>query len=310
MQTRKQSWQKVSLQDSKEQCVLETAMPHKATPEFPPSLSSTRTEAEYSNDSAPPLKNHRKRSKANTPAEDRAREDERAARNRRAAQESRDRKRRLFETLDADNERLRRENQSLKDRLSVLERHAEKLEGLDNGINEPKDGDTAQAHCPAVVMSYDQQCQAASLFSLLQALLLRAPSTFRPSSLNLARSISQTTPITSFSSTLYHTPTIFPSSTPPFVVLRRRLTRPPLLKFSSKFCATLQSLNCGSPDRGAKISATFEGNRDSNSVGNKNCFVRVRLRSVYRKYLCNTIYLMENTQLIVGPLYVKVVKRL
>ena len=234
-------------------------MLHFPTPESCASAPSTPAGTKDSGDSdGPAFKKQRKRNKAKSDVDLKSREDERAAKNRRAAQESRDRKRQLFETLEADNDRLRRENQSLKERLASLEGRMEKLGSQDTCVEEMKEEDPAQTHCPAVVMSHDQQCQAGSLRPFQPTITLTAPSIFCPSFLSHRNPPSQPKRIFNFSSTS-QTSLIHPNSTITSNTLHLRLSRLSLLQTSSRSCATLDSSNSGSLDSGAKLWVSAEG---------------------------------------------------
>src|ERR1700685_432091 len=148
MQTRKRSLEEVfpsNFDVLLTSTLVEPSMLHLPTPESCSSAPSTPPGTKDSADSdGPAFKKQRKRNKPKSDVDLKSREDERAARNRRAAQESRDRKRQLYETLEADNERLRRENQSLKERLASLEGRMEKLESPDTCVEETKEEDPAQ----------------------------------------------------------------------------------------------------------------------------------------------------------------------
>ena len=265
MQTRKRSLREVSSGDADVRLpptLVEPSKLHLPTPErCISSAPSTPAGTQHSDHSeGPSVKRQRKRNTAKTPADIKAREDERAARNRRAAQESRERKRQLFESLESDNERLRQENQALKERLASLEACMEKLESQEAVVEEVKEEDPAQTHCPAVVMSRDQQCQAESPRSFQPTTLFTTPSTSFHCSLNLASSISPFRHIkTTFN--FYSIPyriSIRPNLTTTSTFPRRPRSQPFPLAYLSRVCATLDSLNSGSLESGAKFWVSSE----------------------------------------------------
>ena len=261
MQTRKRSLEDVSSRDADVPLPLtlvEPSMLHISTPErCTSSAASTPARTRHTDDAEdPPVKKPRKRSKAKTPDEIKACEDERAARNRRAAQESRERKRQLFESLESENEQLRQENRALKEQLATLEAWMEKFESQEAVVEEVKDENPAKTHCPAVVMSRDQQCQARSLRTFPPTPFLPIPSIFFHSSLNPESSISQLHQVkttSNFSSIRSQISIIQSNSMTTSTFLRRPHSQPCPLAYLSRPCATLDSLNSSSLDSGVKF---------------------------------------------------------
>jgi len=300
MQTRKRSLEEVFPNNFDVQLtstLVEPSMLHFPTPESCTSAPSTPAGTKDSGDSdGPAFKKQRKRNKPKSPDDLKSREDERAAKNRRAAQESRDRKRQHYETLEGDNERLRLENQSLKERLESLEGRMEKLESQDTCVEETKEEDPAQTHCPAVVMSHDQQCQAGSLRPFQPTITRTAPSIFCPSFLNHTNPPSQSKRISTFFSTS-QTLTIHPNSTTTSTSLLLHLSRLSLLQTSSRSCATLDSLNSGSLDSGAKLWVSAEGWRtcDGGDLGTWIWFVweEFGFLGFYGMYSSSIKYIIE-----------------
>jgi len=143
--------------------VIEPSMLRLLTPEStasPPSTPGTCQDLDQV-DEERPKKKQRSRRNAKTEEEKKARAEERALRNRRAAQESRDRKRQLFEALEKDNERLRMENLLLKEKLASLECRVTIMESTDSVVSGGdmippvkeevgEKNEIAQAHYPAV----------------------------------------------------------------------------------------------------------------------------------------------------------------
>jgi hypothetical protein len=84
-----------------------------------PASSSNDSSSPPPGDHPPPAKKTKR--KARTEEEKEARAQERTLRNRRAAQESRDRKKRQFESLEEENKRLQEENAKMKARIEQLE---------------------------------------------------------------------------------------------------------------------------------------------------------------------------------------------
>jgi bZIP transcription factor len=284
MQTRKRALEVIFVpaspgldipESSPQPSFIQPSMLHLPTPESfvssPPPTPSNITDSI----SDQPNKKQRTRRNAKTEEEKAARAEERAERNRKAAKESRDRKKDLYNTLEQENERLRTENQMLRERMQSLEERFAIME-----VSEVKqqygDGemqiDFGQTHCPAAVMSHDQQCHPISISLPSQntrcSQKSRNPSlsisdAFNPTPVKRStRSTSQTlTPQRSTSRRSLNLPnktsiTFSPqslchTSTGQRENLSPRLPTSMRLLFDS--CATLDGLNASSLDRGAEI---------------------------------------------------------
>jgi Basic region leucine zipper len=206
-----------------------------------------------------PKKKARTRRNAKTEEEKQARAEERAVRNRRAAQESRDRKKQAFDILEKDNARLRAENQLLKERLASLESRMDLTESdcvVKSEVEE--DNRMVETH-PAVVMS-DQQCQAIrSPLRRPQTLRTTTFSDLKISSLSLSSLITNSSQLKTISNGY----SAFLTS--PSKQLRRhpqRTTLSTLISLrkvsSSKSRATGDGLNTGSPHFGAEMMTTIQ----------------------------------------------------
>jgi len=151
-----------------------------------PSASSSSAE--------PPAKKAKR--KARTDEEKEARAHERTMRNRRAAQESRDRKKRQFEVLEEENKRLQEENRQMKQRIEQLEQQQQQqqqrftppteysprpteyntdviIKSEDQGVIEFSSAENFESTFHPAVMEFstkDQQCL--SIISLNKNLLL------------------------------------------------------------------------------------------------------------------------------------------
>lgn len=104
---------------SPSQLVLTDFVTSKRRSESPASSSNDSSSPPPSGDHPPPAKKTKR--KARTEEEKEVRAQERTMRNRRAAQESRDRKKRQFESLEEENKRLQEENAKMKARIEQLE---------------------------------------------------------------------------------------------------------------------------------------------------------------------------------------------
>lgn len=203
----------------------------------------------------PSHKKQRTRRNAKTEEEKQARADERALRNRRAAQESRDRKKKQLDQLESDNERLRTQNESLRKRLELLELQV-------NGIAQELERDVkleveeiVPTHYPAAVMSLDQQCQTISSPPLRQTLQRRPTSTSTSTStlsLPSKRLYSQMLNKPNLSKLQAMCP---PLTTPHFLLRQWMISSLRISCPSACFdsCATFESLNTGSLDIGAGL---------------------------------------------------------
>jgi hypothetical protein len=260
--------------------MVQPSMLHLLTPES--SVSSEPPTPSYldSLETDQPKKKQRTRRNAKTEEEKIVRAEERAVRNRRAAQESRDRKKKLYDVLEQENERLLAENQHLRERMQRLEERFAGIEDMEvKEVKEVKeeveevegDGEDelARTH-PAVVLSLDQQCRASSLSptskisshnsistSFRRNPVRRYPSPSTSRSNNLTSNTTKTTKRT--------------KRTPPNTSMYSRISSPttsthspecqkifsPQMTSSTEFlfdsCATFDSLNIGSLDRGAEM---------------------------------------------------------
>lgn len=265
--------------------VIEPSMLRFLTPESTASPPSTPDSSADSLDGERPKKKARTRRNARTEEEKQARAEERAIRNRRAAQESRDRKKQLFDTLERDNERLRRENELLKEKLAELESRVTVIEdgdgidgvdGAGRSVKEEGDSEVAQTHYPAVVMSPDQQCQVISLSPSPrpQTLTVLTPLTFQVCPCNPSRN---STLMKQLKMTLTGSlASRIPSKRLPSISLPQQpwLTTCSALNFlrrdfSFEFRATSDGLNIGSPHIGAEMISECS---DAKRAGVEMCF--------------------------------------
>jgi Basic region leucine zipper len=225
----------------------------------PASLASSLPNSptpEPSDDGHQPKK-QRIRRNAKTEEEKKARAEERALRNRRAAQESRDRRRKQFEHMESENKELMTENLLLKEKLATLESKLSLLEQAEsdeilavNDINsqgaEAEDG-IATTHYPAVIMYQDQLCQAIpsllhpsstpSLISTYQANQTISHISLDPVQSTIRRKQSAA------HSTNFWISTVQQPIFSPMTFLQI---------VQSEFYATFDGLNIGSPEKGAE----------------------------------------------------------
>jgi hypothetical protein len=223
----------------------------------------------------PSCKKQRTRRNAKTEQEKQTRADERALRNRRAAQESRDRRKKQLEHLEGDNEQLRTENESLRKRLELLE---SRVNGMAQELVQevkPEVDEIVPTHYPAVVMSLDQQCQTISSSPLLQT---QPSSQKRPSSTSILKLSLRSNRLYSQmlnKLNLSNSQTICPPLTNlrnflllQWMISSLRISCPSACIDS---CATFESLNTGSLDIGAALKSNsfsgYESVSDDYSVG-------------------------------------------
>jgi bZIP transcription factor len=257
--------------------MVQPSMLHLPTPES--FVSSEPSTPSYLDplDTEQPKKKQRTRRNAKTEEEKVARAEERAVRNRRAAQESRDRKKKLYDVLELENERLRAENKHLRERMQRLEERFAGVEDME--VKEVKleveggEGDELARTHPAVVLSLDQQCRAGlvsppsqiSSCNRISTSFCRNPSPRYPS-LSTPLSTSPTTKTFNTTKTS-NTTKMTPPNTPTYTrnSSPTTSTRSPECQktFSPQMesltdllfdsCATFDSLNMGSLDRGAEM---------------------------------------------------------
>jgi Basic region leucine zipper len=266
MQTRKRSFEETPATPSSEidfadVASIEPSMLHLPTPESYTSSVSSPSVSECSR----PQKKQRTRRNAKTEEEKTARAEERAVRNRKAAQESRDRRKRQYDLLEVENTQLRKENELLKQRLDALEGRittmevSGEMEGKDIGEAEVG-SDFVQTHYPAVVMSYDQQCHTISLPPptvprRTSPNSISRRSYLRPTFPDINTHKRKSTGYSTVSTTMFNLKNLcsFP--------ICRQVTFPSrimeLEKLASKSCATSESLNTGSLDFGAEMKMEF-----------------------------------------------------
>jgi Basic region leucine zipper len=132
-----------------------------------PDLKRLSSSSSASDTSSGPRPKKTKR-KARTEEEKEARAQERTMRNRRAAQESRDRKKRQFEALEEENQRLLEENRRMKQRIEQLESQESfslpfgqmlPTPPLDTVIkSNPLSPEAFESTFHPAVMEYDLQC--------------------------------------------------------------------------------------------------------------------------------------------------------
>ena len=278
MQTRKRSLEEstaISTFSEEPSATVEPSLLQFPTP--PASTSSVPSTPTPSSDSSQtddrPMKKQRGRRNARTEEEKKARAEERALRNRRAAQESRDRKKKQFELMENENRGLLEENKLLKEKLAALEGKLSALEQLESEELVEKSeeeqvlevtNDFATTHYPAEVMFHDLQCQAISQFRpLLSRISISPPFSITPSILSSREKkiLNSCSPIpirrrkavaslTSLSTLIIQRTSSSPQSTT-------------LQQLSSEFRATLDGLNTGSPDCGAEMMMCTIGGRDA-----------------------------------------------
>lgn len=212
-------------------------------------------------------KKQRTRRNAKTEEEKQARADERALRNRRAAQESRDRRKKQLEQLETDNERLRAENDSLRNRLEILE---SQVNGMAQELEQDPKREVEEivpTHYPAVVMSLDPQCQTISSPPLRQ-MPTTPPSSTSTSTLSLRskrshnQMLNQSNP--SNSQTICLSLTNLPFCLRQWMISSLRISCPTAC---IDFCATFESLNTGSLDIGAGLKCNSVSGCESVSDG-------------------------------------------
>jgi len=263
--------------------MVQPSMLHLLTPES--SVPSEPSTPSYLNslETDPPKKKQRTRRNAKTEEEKLARAEERAVRNRRAAQESRDRKKKLYDVLEQENERLLAENQHLRERMQRLEERFAGIEDMEvkdvkeevEQVEGGGENELARTH-PAVVLSLDQQCRASSSVSPPSQIssyntistsfrrnsIPRLPFTTTPRSNNLTTKTSNTTKATKRTKRTPPNTSMYSRTSSPTTSTRSpecqktfspQMTSSMELLFDS--CATFDSLNTGSLDRGAEMTS-------------------------------------------------------